>query len=134
MLKKTIKFTDYNGVEREEEHYFNLTKAEITEMELSIEGGLAEYIRRIISAQSSPEIVKLFKQLIFKAYGQKSADGRRFVKSDELSLEFSQTEAYSILFMELASDADAAAEFVNGIIPEDAKKDVANLKPVSVEK
>ena len=117
MLKKTIKFTDYNGVERTEDHYFNLTEAEIMEMEMSVNGGLTEMINKIVSAQDAPSIIKMFKELILKAYGQKSADGRRFIKSEELRNEFAQTEAYSILFMELATDADAAAAFVNGIVP-----------------
>ena len=121
MLKKTITYTDYNGVERKEDFYFNLTKAEIMEMEMSISGGLTEMINRIVAAQDAPAIVKIFKELVLKAYGEKSADGRRFMKVDEngvpLSINFSQTEAYSQLFMELATDADAASAFVNGIVP-----------------
>lgn len=119
MLKKTITFTDYNGVERTEDHYFNLTKAEVMEMEMSTSGGLAEMIQRIVAAQDAPAIIKIFKDLVLKAYGQKSPDGRRFIKTEELRKEFEQTEAYSQLFMELATDADAAAAFVNGIIPVD---------------
>lgn len=117
MLKKTFTYIDFNGVERTEDHYFNLSKAELMEMELSTTGGLAEMIKKIVAAQDAPAIVKIFKELVLKAYGQKSADGRRFIKSKELSDEFSQTEAYSQLFMELATDADAAAAFVNGIVP-----------------
>lgn len=117
MLKETITYIDYNGVERTEDHYFNLTKAELMEMELSTTGGLAEMINKIVAAKDAPAIVKIFKELVLKAYGQKSADGRRFIKSAELSDEFAQTEAYSQLFMKLATDADAAAKFVNGIVP-----------------
>lgn len=117
MLKKTITYTDYNGVERKEDFYFNLTKAEIMEMEMSISGGLTEMINRIVAAQDAPAIVKIFKELVLKAYGIKSPDGKRFIKSDELATEFAQTEAYSQLFMELATDADAASAFVNGIVP-----------------
>lgn len=117
MLKKTITYVDYNGSERTEDFYFNLTKAEIMEMELSTTGGLSEMISRIVAAQDAPAIIKVFKELVLKAYGQKSADGKRFVKSAALSEEFAQTEAYSILFMELATDADAAAKFVNEIVP-----------------
>lgn len=117
MLKKTITYTDYNGVERKEDFYFNLTKAEIMEMEMSISGGLTEMINRIVAAQDAPAIVKIFKELILKAYGIKSPDGKRFIKSEELATEFAQTEAYSQLFMELATDADAASAFVNGIVP-----------------
>lgn len=119
MLKKTITYTDYNGSSRTEDFYFNLTKAEIMEMELSTAGGLAGMIEKIVATQDAPSIIKIFKDLVLKAYGEKSADGKRFVKSEELSTAFSQTEAYSILFMELATDADAAQKFVNGIIPTD---------------
>lgn len=118
MLKKTITYTDYNGTERTEDFYFNLTKAEVIEMELSTSGGMVDTIQKIVSAQDAPAIVKVFKDLIMKAYGEKSPDGKRFVKSDELSTAFSQTEAYSQLFMELSTDADAAAAFVNGIVPQ----------------
>ena len=119
MLKKTITFTDYNGTERTEDFYFNLSKAEIMEMEMSTAGGLSEMLQNIVKTQDAPSIIKIFKDLVLKAYGQKSPDGKRFIKSEELSTEFSQTEAYSQLFMELATDADAAAKFVNGIIPGD---------------
>lgn len=125
MLKKTITYTDYNGTERKEDFYFNLTKAEIMEMELGTTGGFAEMIQRVIDAQDGPTIIKIFKDLVLKAYGEKTADGKRFVKSKEISDAFAQTEAYSSLFMELATDAKAAAEFVNGIIPADMKDAVA---------
>lgn len=124
MLTKTIEYTDYNGVERSEDFSFNFTKAEIMEMEMSIVGGLAELINKIVAAQDAPQLIKLFKDLILKAYGEKSADGKRFVKSDELREAFSQTEAYSILFMELAENADEASRFINGIIPADLSKEL----------
>lgn len=119
MLKKTINYTDYNGMERKEDFYFNLNKAEVAEMELSTEGGLAEMIQKIVSSKDTPSIVKIFKDLILKAYGEKTPDGKRFVKSKELSDAFAQTEAYSELFMELATDAETASAFVNGIMPTD---------------
>jgi len=128
MLKKTITYTDYNGVERTEDCYFNLTKAEIMEMEMSINGGLTEMIKQIVAAQDAPAIIKVFKELILTAYGEKSLDGKRFVKSKELSQAFSQTEAYSQIFMELATDADAAAKFINGVIPADAAKELAEME------
>ena len=117
MLKKTIKYTDYDGNEREEDFYFNLNKAEVTEMELSKQGGLSEYIKRIAAAQDAPSLVELFKELICKSYGEKSLDGKRFVKSKELTEGFTQTEAYAELFVELASNAEEATKFVNGIMP-----------------
>lgn len=125
MLKKTINYTDYNGVERTEDFYFNLTKAEIMEMEMSTAGGLAETIQRIINTQNMPALIKIFKDLILKAYGVKSPDGKRFIKSEDLKDDFAQTEAYSQLFMELATDADAASTFINSIIPSDISAEVA---------
>ena len=120
MLKRTITSTDYNGLERTEDYYFNLTKAEIMEMQMSTTGGMSEMIDRIVKAKDTPALVKIFKELILKAYGEKTPDGKRFAKSEEIATAFSQTEAYSQLFMELATDADAASKFVNGIIPADA--------------
>lgn len=119
MLKKTITYTDYNDVERTEDFYFNLSKAEIAEMELSTEGGFAEMIQRIVNAKDAAAIVDIFKKMILKAYGIKSDDGKRFMKSKEISEAFSQTEAYSQLFIELSTNADAGAAFVKGIMPAD---------------
>lgn len=130
MLKKTITYTDYNGTERTEDFYFNLTKAEIMEMEMGTSGGMAEMIEKIVAAKDAPAIIKIFKDLVLKAYGEKSPDGKRFIKSDEISAAFAQTEAYSELFMELATDAEAAAAFVNGITP----KEPANGIPAPANK
>lgn len=128
MIKETITYTDYNNVERTEDFYFNLTKAEIMEMEMSTKGGLAETIQRIVAAQDQPAIIKIFKDLIIKAYGVKSLDGKRFIKNEDVVNEFVQTEAYSQMFMKLATDADAAAKFVNGIVPADMAKQMAAQK------
>ena len=129
MIKKTITYKDYNQVERTESFYFNLSKAEVMEMEMSTAGGMAETIQKIVDAKDAPAIIRVFKDLVLKSYGVKSDDGRRFIKSKELSDEFSQTEAYSQIFMELATDADEAAKFVNGIIPADL-----NQKAVMTDK
>ena len=126
MLKKTIKYTDYNGVEREEDFFFNLNKTELMEMEISTEGGFAEKIQTIVKTKDNAAILKTFKEIILKAYGVKSDDGKRFMKSDTLRTEFEQTEAYSELFMELATNADAASAFINGIIP----KNMEELKQI----
>lgn len=131
MLQKSIKYVDYNGVEREETFLFNLTKAELMEMELGTTGGLTGMIQKIIQTKDQPSIIKIFKELILKAYGEKSADGKRFIKTDEhgnpLSRAFSETEAYSNLFMELSTDDKAAAAFVNGIIPEGLSKELEGV-------
>lgn len=116
MIKKSIKYTDYNGNERVEDFYFNLNKAEATEMELSTTGGMKATLEKIINEQDSKNLISIFKEIILKSYGEKSVDGKRFIKSKELSQAFEQTEAYVNLFMELSQDADKAAEFVNGIL------------------
>ena len=125
MLEKTITYIDYNGVERTEDFYFNLSKAEVLELEMGTTGGLTEMINKIVAAQDTPTLIKIFKDLVLKAYGEKSPDGKRFIKSDEIRDAFSQTEAYSNLFMELATDAEAASKFFNGIIPDNVDKPVS---------
>ena len=127
MLKKTIAYTDFDGNKREESFYFNLTKSELTEMELSASGGLTKTIEKIVETQDGTRIISIFKDLILKAYGEKSPDGRRFVKSKELSEAFSQTGAYDVLFMELATDADKASDFIKAIIPADIDTSKAAL-------
>ena len=117
MIKKTITYNDYNGNERTEDHYFNLNEAEVAEIELTTPGGFAEYINTIVKAKDPAAIIKVFKEVIFKAYGEKSPDGKHFVKSEELSKSFSYTPAYNKLFMELATNTEAASEFINGILP-----------------
>lgn len=134
MLKKTINYVDYDGNEREEDFYFNLTKAELMEMSLSTSGGLDKYIERITKAQDTAKLIELFKDIIIKSYGVKSDDGKRFIKKPELTEEFTQTEAYSDLFTTLATDENEAAAFINGIMPKeliDAAKEEVN-KPAEV--
>ena len=131
MLKKTITYTDYNYVTHTETYLFNLSKAECMEMEMSTSGGLTEMINKIIETQDVPAIIKIFKDLILKAYGVKSPDGKRFIKSEELSTAFAQTEAYSVLFMELATNAEEAAAFVNGIMPSIDKKSTPAVVPTN---
>lgn len=118
MLKRTITYTDYNENERTEDFYFNLTKAEVSEMEFSMPGGLVQFFNKIVAEQDGKRIIEAFKDIILRSYGEKSPDGKRFIKTQELRDAFSQTEAFSILFMELATNAEAAADFVNGIIPQ----------------
>jgi hypothetical protein len=117
MHKETITYDDYNGVERTEDFYFNLTNAEIVEMELGTEGGLAEKLERVVAAKDGPTIINFFKDLVLRSYGVKSDDGRRFMKSDEIRASFAETEAYSQIFMKFATDAEAASAFVNQVLP-----------------
>lgn len=131
MLKKEIVYTDYNGVERKEIFWFHLSKAELLDMEMTTSGGYAESVQRVIDAKDMTSLIRIFKDLIKQSYGVKSEDGRRFIKSDELFEEFSQTEAYSQLYMELTLNADKAAEFINGIIPQNLEADIKKFTPVS---
>lgn len=127
MLKKTMTYTDYDGVERTQDFYFNLSKAEILEMQLSSDGGYDKILERIVKAKDKKALIAIFKDLILRSYGIKSDDGKRFMKSPEISAEFEQTPAYSDLFMQLATDADAATAFVTGIIPGDLQSEVEKL-------
>lgn len=127
MISKTFTYIDYNGEERTETAYFNLSKAEILEMEMSVDGGFTAMIERIVEAKDAPSVVKVFKDLILRSYGIKSPDGRRFIKNQQLRDEFEQTEMFSELFMELSLNDKKASEFVNGLIP----KDMANKIPAT---
>lgn len=122
MHKEVISYVDYDGAERTETFYFNLSKAEITEMELSVDGGLSGSLKTIIEKRDVPKTVSTIKNIILKSVGIKSPDGKRFIKSKEISDEFAQTEAYSELFMKMLSDADYATKFMNSIIPADLAK------------
>ncbi len=123
MLVKRINYTDYNGNQRSEDFYFNLNKGEIFNLQFGTEGGLDNAIQKIIQTEDTPKIVKIFQDIILNAYGVKSDDGRRFIKSEELSTEFKQTEAYSELLMELVSDEKKAAEFISGLMPAELTKE-----------
>lgn len=125
MYKKTVTYEDYKGNTRTEDFYFNLNKAELVELELSTKGGLTVTMDRIIAAQDNPTLFKIFKDLVSKSYGVLSDDGRKFIKNQEVLEDFMQTEAYSIIFSELATNAEAAAEFFNNVIPQNLAKELA---------
>lgn len=131
MIKKTIEYVDYNGAKRVEDFYFNLNKAELTEMELTTEGGMSSLIQSIVNTQDVPKLIEIFKKIIIKSYGVKSPDGKRFIKSQEITDSFVQTEAYAELFMLLVTNTEEAFTFINGIMPaslgEISKEDMDNL-------
>ncbi len=129
MITKTVTYIDYNGLKRTEDFRFNLTQAELMEMEYGTTGGFAAMIKKIIDAKDTPALIRIFKELIVKAYGVKSDDGRRFMKSDALIEDFVQTEAYCQIYMELALDEEAAIDFVNGVLPSSVRK----AKPIEGE-
>lgn len=119
MLKKTISYTDFAGNEREEDFYFNLSRTEVVKLQLSVDGGYAEKLTQVSKANKPREIIAYFEDLVKVSYGVRSDDGRRFIKSEEVFNDFKDTEAYSQLFIELLTDADAAAAFVRGVMPQD---------------
>lgn len=123
MLKKTMTYTDYDGVSRTEDFYFNLTKAELMELEATTDGGFSVMVNKILAAQDQKSLIKVFKDFILKAYGEKSPDGKLFMKSEEIRNRFLCTEAYSDLFMLLATNTEAATEFITGVAPADLVKE-----------
>ena len=126
MFVKTVTYTDYNGVEKTENFYFNLSKSELIDMELTTPGGFSNYLQKLIDSKDYPLIVKMVKRLILMSYGIKSPDGKRFMKSDQISEEFAQSPAYDKIYMEFVTDVNAGADFVNGLIPDDMVDAVNN--------
>lgn len=122
MLKKEITYKGLDGEEVTETFYFHLNEAEIVEMQMSVRGGLEDHLKAVVASEDGKEIIAVFKDLILRAYGKRSEDGKRFIKTQELRDEFESTQAYSAFFMEMVTDADAAVEFVNGIIPQDVRE------------
>jgi hypothetical protein len=127
LLKKTIEYEDFNGLVVFEDHYFHLSKAELVEMEMAQPGGMGAYLQSIVKSEDGKAIISEFKKIILESYGKRSEDGKRFIKTQELRDEFYSSQAYSELFMELCTDAEKAAEFINGIIPAGLEQDVAKM-------
>lgn len=133
MLVKEITFKDYDGNERTETHYFNMEKNELIELEISSVGGLEESVKRIVQARRGKEIMDTFKNIILKSYGEKDLDGVHFNKSEEISNRFYNSKAYDVLFMELVTDDQAAANFINGILPDDVNVDNNKVEEMKKE-
>lgn len=124
MLCKHVTYEDFDGLERTEDFYFNLTKTELTEMNLSKQGGYADYLKAIVDAKDAPTLARLFKELLLKGYGVKSEDGRRFYKSEELTRDFEASAAYDVIYGELISSEDAAADFFVRMLPNSLQEQV----------
>lgn len=127
MIKKTVTYKNFNDVEVTEDCYFNYTESQLADLEMSVGGGLSATLRSLSAAQNETELYKFFRQLILGAYGIKSADGRKFMKSKEISEDFEQTAAYNAIFMELVTNTDKAIEFVNNLIPESLKEKMSKV-------
>lgn len=130
MLKKTHSYVDFDGQQRTEDFYFNLTEAELTELQYSLNGGMSQLLEKIIREQDQQKIVEYFKKIVLMSYGVKSMDGRNHVKNDAIRESFVSTNAYSDIFMELANDANKAAEFINGIMPKTKERRSPNLTAI----
>ena len=124
MLKRTVNYEDFNGDQKTKDYYFNFTEAELAELELSVDGGLSTLLEKIIHEQDRRELIGYFKKLVLMAYGEKSADGELFIKNEEVRSKFESSAAYAALFMEFATNATAAAEFVNGVLPKSVRKNL----------
>jgi hypothetical protein len=129
MLKRTITFKDFDENEVTEVHYFNISNSELIELNVGYEGGAEGFFMRLVESGDGKNIIEEFKKLILFAYGKRSEDGRRFIKNDEIRTEFSQTLAFDALFMDLATNLDSAAQFVNGVIPKDLAAKVKAMTP-----
>lgn len=129
MIKRSYKFVDYNDNEREETYYFDLRDDEIVKLELGTKGGLSEKIKRLTAAQDIPEIIKVFEDVVKMSYGEKSADGREFIKDPVLTKSFMQTRGYSMLFMDFITKENFASDFFNELVPNSAV-----IQPVEDEK
>lgn len=132
MLKREITYEDFDGNKQTDTFYFNLTRSEMIELEVGYKDGLEAVLRRIIETNDRQKLIAEFKNLVLLAYGVKSEDGKRFIKSDQLREEFTQTPAYDSLFMELATNDDAAATFIKGIVPKDFAKELPDVKDVQL--
>ncbi len=128
MTYETVTYKDWNGVDRKETFYFHFSQAELMEMELSQEGVFSERVKRIIDAKQQSELLQIIKKFVLDAYGVKSDDGRRFMKSDEIRRSFVECPAFSMIFMKLATDTEAASKFINGVVPADMAAQVAALQ------
>lgn len=128
MTSKTITYKDWNGKDRTETFYFHFSQAELMEMEISHEGGFSERVKKIAAANNLPDMLKIWKNFVLDAYGVKSEDGRRFMKNEEIRQSFVECPAYSIIFMELATNTEAASNFINTVVPADMAAQVAAMQ------
>lgn len=126
MLKKTIKYTNYDGVEKEKDYFFNLKKSELVDLQFKTSKGFIAYIEEVTKSEDPSALWKAFRDIVLLSYGEKSSDGERFMKSEEISKAFEETEAFSVLVMELIENDGAAADFINGIMPNDLAGEVNN--------
>lgn len=133
MLKKTITYVDYDGRERTEDFWFNLSKTELTKLDAELPGGVLGVLRKIIDKQDRKALVDFIETLILRSYGEKTPDGKRFVKTIDMVEEFMQTPAYDVLFMSILSDTDSQTSFINGVIPQSMVKEIEQTDKQQVE-
>lgn len=130
MYAEKIKYTDYNGLEREEPFYFELSEAEVMEMDLITPGGLGQMLQHIVDSNDAAGMITQFKAILLKAYGEKSPDGKKFIKNAAATENFMYSPVYSMMFMKLATDADYATKFIEAVVPKPREETVQALPPV----
>lgn len=131
MHKETITYNDLNGVQRTENFYFDLSKPEIVKMQASAKGGYDVQLRSIAADLNGAKIMEFFENFITKSYGEKSEDGRRFMKSEEISRSFMETPAYEVLFEKLVTNDKYAADFVNAVMRSKGNAAAPAVAPVA---
>ena len=127
MLRKEVKYKDFDGNDRKDVLWFHLNEVEITEMDLETSGGLVKYMESIIDTNDVNQLIAIFKDLLIRSYGERSMDGKHFYKDDKIRNEFVSSAAYPVLYMEMVSDADKAVEFINGIVPSNIREQMAKI-------
>lgn len=133
MVKETIKYIGFDDQEREEDFYFNLNKTELMEAELSVPGGLSVAFEKAMKAKNVAAVVFMFRDLLWRAYGEKTADGRGFHKSPQLTQAFVETPAYDKLFMELVTSEDKARVFLDNLMPKDLLAEAKKNAPATLQ-
>lgn len=128
MLKKTVKFKNYDDVEITKDLYFNLRKDELISMQFEENGGLDKLLTKMQNEKDSKEIMKMFEKILKASYGEKSPDGNEFIKSEEVWNRFKSSNAYEVLFMELVSDANKLSQFIESVIPKFTQAEQDKIK------
>lgn len=128
MLRKEVKYKDFDGNDRKDVLWFHLNEVEITEMDLETSGGLVKYMESIIDTNDVNQLIAIFKDLLIRSYGERSMDGKHFYKDDKIRNEFVSSAAYPVLYMEMVSDANKAVEFINGIVPSNIREQMAKIE------
>lgn len=116
MVKKTIAYTDFNGVQRKDDFFFHMSLPEVTRLQASVSPEtFDEHILRIAKEGKEGAILQLLEKIILGAYGVKSPDGKSFIKTQEETRNFEYSQAYAELFEQLLLQPEEMRVFAEGI-------------------